>query len=94
MVSLMDFLLTLTAGMVIGLVYFWGLRCTIDRLLLSPKPARLMLTSYALRAGGLITVFYLIMGGRGERIVFLLIGFLLARQTLIRRWGGSTTLPR
>jgi hypothetical protein len=53
-----------------------------------------MLTSYALRAGGLIAVFYLIMGGRGELIVFLLIGFLLARQTLIRRWGGSTTLPR
>jgi F1F0 ATPase subunit 2 len=94
MVSLMDFVITLTAGMISGLVYFWGLKCTVVRLYLSPKPARLMLTSYALRAGGLIAVFYLIMGGQGERLVFLLIGFLLVRQTLIRRWGGSVTLPR
>jgi len=90
----MNLFMALAAGTVLGLLYFWGLRCTINRLLLSPKPARLMLTSYALRAGGLIAVFYLIMGGRGECLVFLLIGFLLARQTLIRRWGGSATLPR
>ena len=86
--------MALAAGTVLGLLYFWGLRVTVSRLACTPSPVRLMLASYALRVGGLLTGFYLIMGGHGERLVLLLVGFLLARHTLIRRWGGTAIPPR
>ncbi|MBN1614664.1 MAG: ATP synthase subunit I [Deltaproteobacteria bacterium] len=90
----MYLVMALAAGTVLGLLYFWGLRVTVDRLVSTSRPVRLMLSSYALRAGGLLTGFYLIMGGHGERLVALLVGFLLARHTLIRRWGGTATPSR
>jgi F1F0 ATPase subunit 2 len=77
--------LSLIAGGLIGLVYFGGLWVTVQRLATSKRPALLALGSFLLRSFVVISVFYLVMDGRLERLAALMIGFFIARRVLLTR---------
>jgi len=87
----MDQLLTLflafVAGLVLGLFYFGGLWLTVQRLPQSRHPGLLTLASLVVRLGVTLAAFYLVMGGRWERLLVCLAGFLLVRFLLVRRLG-------
>lgn len=72
-------------GLTVGLVYFWGLWYTLQRLPYSRHPALLMLGSYLLRLGVVLGGLYLVMDGEIVRLGVALLGVLLARMLLVRR---------
>jgi len=75
------------AGLVLGAFYFITLWQTVKRLPDTPRPLRLMLGSFALRMLVVLPGFYFVMSGHWERLVIALIGFILMRQLLTRRFG-------
>ncbi len=83
--------LDLLAGMGLGLFYFSGIWWTLRRLPNARRPAFLILGSFALRMTACALVFYLVMDGHWDGLIIALLGFLLIRRVLIRRWG---TRPR
>jgi F1F0 ATPase subunit 2 len=85
-------ILALLAGLCLGALYFWGLWFTVRRLSETVKPFRLMFVSYILRIGLILTGFYLVMGGRWERLAAAMVGFLIIREILMLRWGGRKAI--
>jgi len=75
-----------TAGLGLGLFYFGGLWLTVRRLPAARRPGLLAAGSLALRTGICLFGFYLVMGGRWERLMLCLAGFVTAR---IRRASGQ-----
>lgn len=74
-----------TAGMGLGLFYFGGLWLTLRRLPTCRWPALLLLGSYVGRTFAALVGFYLVMGGRWERVLACLVGFIMARFLLVSR---------
>jgi len=79
--------LAFLAGAALGLGYYGGLWLTIQRLPTAGRPGLLASVSLFLRLGLVLVAFYLVMGGRWERLLACLAGFLLARVLLVRRLG-------
>jgi F1F0 ATPase subunit 2 len=79
------------AGIGIGLFYFGGLWVTVKRLPTTRHPALLTLGSSMGRTGLSLLGFYVAMGGRWERLLACLIGFLVARHFSVRRWRTGNT---
>ncbi|KJS18420.1 MAG: hypothetical protein VR69_00935 [Peptococcaceae bacterium BRH_c4b] len=75
------------AGTGLGLFFFGGLWLTVQLLPISRRPGLLTVTSVILRMGISLIGFYLVMGGRWERLLVCLAGFVLVRYILIRRTG-------
>lgn len=73
------------AGVGLGLFYFGGLWLTIRRLPTCRWPAPLLAASFVGRTAVVLVGFYFVMGGRWERIVASLLGFVMARHLLISR---------
>ena len=84
------FAASLTAGAILGTFYFRGLWHTVVRLPDFNRPARSMALSFAIRVLLALIGFYVIMGGRLERLALAMVGFLLARQILVRCIGKWT----
>lgn len=80
-------LVALAGGMVVSLVYFGGLKVTIDHIVTARNPALLMIGSYLLRTVFAILAFYIIMNGELIRLIACIIGFILGRFLLIRLLG-------
>ena len=80
-------LTSLTAGMILGIVYFRGLWQTVLRLPDFRRPAWSMSWSFVARVGIVMSGFYFIMDGHLERLAMAMAGFILVRQTLVRRLG-------
>ncbi len=78
-------IVSLVTGTVLGTLYFGGLWITVRRLAVTRQPALLTLVSFVVRAAVVLLGFYFVMGGRWERLVACLAGFLLARTLFIRR---------
>lgn len=72
-------------GAALGVFHFGGLWLTVQRLSTSRNAPLLMFASFVIRAVVVLSGFFLVMGGRWERLVACLAGFLLARAMLIRR---------
>ncbi len=74
------------AGMALGGFYFWALWRSVRRI--SGERAHSMLPGYFFRLGIVLTAFFfMILGGHWERLVSALLGFLVIRAILVRRWG-------
>ncbi len=73
------------AGMGLGLFYFGGLWLTVGRLPTCRWPSPLVLASFVGRTAVVVVGFYFVMGGRWERILACLVGFIMARKFLIAR---------
>ncbi|HPX18462.1 MAG TPA: ATP synthase subunit I [Deltaproteobacteria bacterium] len=90
--SLPVLVFALTAGMGLGLVYFFILWFTVQRLCSSPAPAALMIFSYMARLALVLTGFYFIMDHRWERVAVALAGFIVMRAILTRLIGRRETM--
>lgn len=78
--------LCLTAGAGLGLFYYGGLWLTVQRLTTARRPGLVALVSFCARAAITLAAFYLVMGGRWERLAVCMIGFVALRMILVRRW--------
>ena len=83
------------AGMGLGVFYFGGLWLTVRQLPASRRPALLFLGSFAVRTAVALVGFYLVMGGRWERALGCLVGFMMARLMLVSRLrpGQGADIP-
>lgn len=75
-----------TAGFALGSFYFGLLWWTVRRLPETQQPARLFLTSFFGRTATLLLGFYWVMDGHWEKMLACLVGFIVARSFLIRRF--------
>jgi F1F0 ATPase subunit 2 len=79
--------LSLLAGMGLGLFHFGGLWWTVQQLATARYPAPLSLGSMVVRWIGTLAGFYWVMDGQWERLIACVIGLLAARTLLVRRFG-------
>jgi F1F0 ATPase subunit 2 len=77
-------LVAFLVGMGAGIAYFGGLWWTVRQLPFVRQPALLTLGSFFVRTGIGLTAFYLASGGRWERILISLLGFIIMRSFLVR----------
>jgi F1F0 ATPase subunit 2 len=82
--NLFIFFLSLVAGFVLGTFFFAGLRWTVRRGILSNSPALWFLGSMLLRMSLVLTGFYLVGRGDWMRLATCLLGFIIARSTVMR----------
>lgn len=73
----------------LGLFYFGGLWMTVRRAACAPQPELLFCMSFLMRTGAVLLGFYMLTGGRWERLAAGMAGFLLARTLLIRLMRNS-----
>ncbi len=85
--------IALAAGAGLGLVFFGGLWLTLLRLPSARRPALLALGSLAGRIVIAVGGFYLIMDGSWQRLLACVVGFLLARQWVMRRLSPPLNRP-
>jgi len=79
-------LLSLGAGLALGIVFFGGLWLTVRKGTTSSAPALWFLGSFLLRTAIVVAGFYFIVaGGHLARLVAALIGFVIMRF-IIMRW--------
>jgi F1F0 ATPase subunit 2 len=72
------------AGGALGVFFFGGLRWTVQKSLAAAKPALWVFGSLLLRMGVTLAGFYLIAGDDWQRMLSCLVGFVMARQVVIR----------
>ena len=77
-------ILAALAGCLLGVVFFGGLWWTVRKGLVSPHPVVWFLGSLVLRVAVVLFGFYLVGGGRWERFLVFLLGFLVARFAVVR----------
>ena len=82
-------LIPLAAGLVLGGLYFAGLRWTIARAIRSRRPAFFLFASWLTRMGLLISCLVLVSDDRWERLIACVAGFVIARF-IARRWWHAT----
>jgi F1F0 ATPase subunit 2 len=73
------------AGVGIGLFYFGGLWWTVRLLPSSSKPTFWYLGSFLARTALSLPAFYWVMGGRWEKLLVSLLGFMAVRIWVVRR---------
>ena len=93
MPDITSLLLALTAGLLLGFLYFRGLWLTVKKLPDTDRPFLTAIGSFALRAAVVLAGFYVVMGDEWERLVAALLGFILAREFLVRRLGTKDATP-
>lgn len=84
--SIFDLIAAFAAGLLIGSFYFLSLWWTVRRLPKARFPAVLTLGSYLVRSAVSMAGFYLVMSGCWERLLVSLLGFILMRFLLVRRF--------
>jgi F1F0 ATPase subunit 2 len=84
--QVMAWLLAFLAGVVLGGFFFGSLWFTVRQLPTTGWPIRLVVGSYFGRMAIALLGFYLIMQGDWTRAVAGLVGFIMARFVLIRRF--------
>jgi F1F0 ATPase subunit 2 len=87
MVSATTLLVPFIFGSLIGLLYFSGLWQTVQRLPDARNPIRILLYSYIGRMTLTLGGFYVIMDGAWERLAAAMMGFLILRAFLVKRFG-------
>ena len=83
-------LLAFGGGVGLSVLYFGGLWLTVRRVVAEDWPQALLLGSFVVRAGLVLLGFYLVilwMGERWELLAACLLGFVVGRTILVRRWG-------
>jgi F1F0 ATPase subunit 2 len=90
--DLLSLPLVFGAGVVLGLFYFGGLWLTVRQIPLAGRPGLLSFVSFVVRTAATLLGFYVVMGGRWERLLIALAGFLAFRTVAVRRWGPGRLL--
>ena len=76
--------LALSAGLLLGVMFFGGLWWTVRRGVASELPAFWFFGSLLLRMSIALAGFYFVSGGQWERLLLCLVGFVVAR--LVVTW--------
>ncbi len=76
-------ILVFLAGAVLGVLFFGGLWFTVKKSVNAKRPALLILTSFFLRIGITMMGFYVIGADNWQRILLCLLGFIVARFTVL-----------
>ena len=82
---------SLLAGMGLGALFFGGLWLTLRHTLSSWVLSVALPAGFILRTGVVLTGFYAIAQGGGQRLLACLLGFLAARW-LVNRWVRTATV--
>ena len=83
-------MLAFGGGVGLSVLYFGGLWLTVRRVVVAEWPKGLLLGSFVVRTGLVLLGFYLVilwMGEQWELLVACLLGFIVGRTVLVRRWG-------
>lgn len=76
--------LAVAAGTLLGIFFFAGLWWTVRKGAASRRPAPLFLSSLLLRTCIVVVGFYFVLGDDWRRLLAGLLGFILARLTVLR----------
>jgi F1F0 ATPase subunit 2 len=79
--------IALVAGIALGLIHFGGLWWTVRQVPTARRPGTLLLVSFVIRTAVMLAGTFWVMDGRWERLAACMVGFLVARVILTRRWG-------
>ena len=77
-------ILTLFAGVLLGAIFFGGLWFTVRKGVSSQRPALWFFFSLMLRMSVALAGFNLVSGGRWDRLLACLLGFVVARLVVTR----------
>lgn len=80
---------TSVAGLLLGATFFGGLWFTVRKAISSQRPALWFFSSLLLRMSVALAVFNLVSGGRWERLLACLSGFVIARLVILRLTKSS-----
>ena len=83
MIEFRPLLIPLLAGVALGGFYFGSLWWVVRRVPTMRQPELWLFASFLARTAVTITVFFFVMGGRWERVVACIVGFVLARTVLV-----------
>jgi F1F0 ATPase subunit 2 len=75
------------AGMALGAFFTLNLWSVVQKMTDEQTPWYVMYGNFVLRMSVVVLGFYLVMGGRWERMITTLLGFVLMRELLVRRLG-------
>ena len=89
----------LAAGLLLGLLYFGGLKSTVQRLPGAVRPTRLFILSLVIRLVAMAVAFFVVAQfGRWDLLLSCLLGVLVGRWAVVRhRWpdrGRCVTATR
>jgi F1F0 ATPase subunit 2 len=89
-----ELLWPLSAGAIIGAVYFASMRWTVERLVRARQPMIWLLGGATVRIAMVLPLFYFVMAGEWQRMLACLLGFVAVR--MLSTWGrrNSTTAAR
>lgn len=79
MIDIVDILIALLTGSLLGAFYFGGLWWTVQKLISTEYPSSIFLLSVLFRTSFVILGFYLILGDNWLRLMTGLLGFMLVR---------------
>ena len=82
--ELLQMLLALLAGMLLGALFFGGLWWTVQKGLAAKQPALWFGISMLLRTGIVMAGFFFVAGADWKRMLLCLLGFVVARIIVIR----------
>lgn len=82
--------LSFTAGGVMGAVFFGGLWWTVQKITDSEKPYLIIIASFVVRTGVVLTGFYFIMGYGWANLMLGTAGFLICRVFIAYKLGPAT----
>jgi F1F0 ATPase subunit 2 len=91
MSDLLALALALFAGALLGTFFFGGLWWTVQKGVVSDRPALWFLGSLLLRTGLILAGFYFVSQGHWSRLVACLVGFLVARIIVVTRLARAQT---
>ena len=85
--------LSLVAGLVLGLVYFGGLWLTVRGVTTTRRPVLLFAASFIGRTALVVAGMYLVMDGSWQRMLACLAGFVIVRQVMVSRLRPEGASP-
>jgi F1F0 ATPase subunit 2 len=87
----MPLLAAFVAGLGLGFIYFGGLWLTVRQLASTNRPGLLFAASFTIRTALVVAGIFFAGGGQWQRIAACMIGFIIMRMVLTRRWGPDQT---
>jgi len=84
---MIDLLLAMIFGVLLGTLYFGGLWWTVKKAVKSIRPLSWFICSLLLRLGSIMSGFYFVAGHDWEKLLACLLGFVTARGFFIRFTG-------
>ena len=83
--DLLQLVMVLLAGILLGTLFFGGLWWTVLKGLSARQPALWFGVSLLLRTGIVLAGFYIVSGAEWKRLLLCLFGFIVARFVVTRR---------